>query len=111
MAIHGLDGGADTRTDLDKGIQNPGEMGDTCSWTLSSDQVTANKNKNRSSLGIKQKAGDYENGMKEIIAMKKKSLELEERKVKVIERIASTLEGHKGHSCTEFAVSPIIKFN
>lgn len=73
VAIHGLDGGADTGTDLDRGnrtdsstcmtisegIQNPGAMGDTCSWTLSSDQVTANKNKNRSSLGLKQKAGDY----------------------------------------------------
>nr|XP_034299453.1 uncharacterized protein LOC105331836 isoform X4 [Crassostrea gigas] len=111
VAIHGLDGGADTGTDLDRGIQNPGAMGDTCSWTLSSDPVTANKNKNRSSLGLKQKAGDYENGMKEIIAMKKKRLELEERKVKALERIASALEGHQGQSCTEFSVSPIIKFN
>uniref|UniRef100_K1QTU6 Deleted in malignant brain tumors 1 protein n=1 Tax=Magallana gigas TaxID=29159 RepID=K1QTU6_MAGGI len=89
VAIHGLDGGADTGTDLDR----------------------ANKNKNRSSLVLKQKAGDYENGMKEIIAMKKKRLELEERKVKALERIASALEGHQGQSCTEFSVSPIIKFN
>eukprot|EP00105_Crassostrea_gigas_P040150 XP_019924298.1 PREDICTED: uncharacterized protein LOC105331836 isoform X2 [Crassostrea gigas] len=138
VAIHGLDGGADTGTDLDRGIQTPGAMGDTCSWTLSSDQVTdcivdiipenecseppspspsctltctSNKNKNRSSLVLKQKAGDYENGMKEIIAMKKKRLELEERKVKALERIASALEGHQGQSCTEFSVSPIIKFN
>lgn len=49
--------------------------------------------------------------MKEIIAMKKKRLELEERKVKALERIASALEGHQGQSCTEFSVSPIIKFN
>nr|XP_034315964.1 uncharacterized protein LOC117685625 [Crassostrea gigas] len=125
VAIHGLDWGADTGTDLDRGIQNPGAMGDTCSWTLSSDQVTdcivdiipenecsespspspsctltctSNKNKNRSSLGLKQKAGDYENGMKEIIAMKMKRLELEERKVKALERIASALEGHQGQS-------------
>lgn len=62
-------------------------------------------------MGLKQKAGDYENGMKEIIAMKKKRLELEERKVKALERIASALEGHQGQSCTEFSVSPIIKFN
>lgn len=38
--------------------------------------------------------------MKEIIAMKKKRLELEERKVKALERIASALEGHQGQSCT-----------
>lgn len=49
--------------------------------------------------------------MKEIIAMKKKRLELEEQKVKALERIASALEGHQGQSCTEFSVSPIIKFN
>nr|XP_034315946.1 uncharacterized protein LOC117685609 [Crassostrea gigas] len=110
---------------ISEGIQNPGAMGDTCSWTLSSDQVTdcivdiipenecsespspspsciltctSNKNKNRSSLGLKQKAGDYENGMKEIIAMKMKRLELEERKVKALERIASALEGHQRQS-------------
>lgn len=39
-----------------------------------------------------------ENGMKEIIAMKMKRLELEERKVKALERIASALEGHQGQS-------------
>lgn len=32
--------------------------------------------------------------MKEIIVMKKKCLELEERKVKVFERIVSVLEGY-----------------